>query len=105
MEILSNDYRIEQHFEYQGDDWWKWEIWIDASDEHLDKIDYVVYTLHSTFPNPVRQVNDRASRFKLNADGWGTFTIYARIFRKDGTEIPVQHNLFLAYPDGSENLA
>ena len=52
---------IAQDFEYQGDDWWKWWVWIDGPKEELDQIDHVVYTLHPTFPNPVRIVRDRSS--------------------------------------------
>ena len=73
--------RIAQDFKYQGDHWWKWWIWIEAPEQDLDQIDHVVYTLHSTFPDPVRTVKDRASKFKLSTGGWGTFRVYAKVFQ------------------------
>lgn len=105
MELFNQQYKILQEFHYQGDDWWKWAVWIDADEADLDKIDYVVYTLHSTFPKPVRKKTDRSSKFRLEAEGWGIFTIYVRVFLKDGDEIPLTHRLSLEYPDGTNNLA
>lgn len=85
-------------------DWWKWSVWIEGPEEELDQIDHVVYILHPTFPNPVRTCSDRASKFRLDAFGWGTFRIYAKVISKDGTELKLQHDLVLKYPDGTETL-
>jgi transcription initiation factor IIF auxiliary subunit len=57
--------RIEQGIKYQGDDYWNWWIWIEGSQEELDQIDHVTYILHPTFPNPVREVNNRSTKFRL----------------------------------------
>ena len=96
-------YKILQDYKYEGDDWWTWWIWVDASDKELDDVDHVVYTLHSTFHNPVRNIKDRKSKFKLETEGWGIFTIYAKIVLKDGKEYSMEHELYLAYPDGKMN--
>jgi len=80
-------------------DWWKWWVWIEGPDEELDQIDQVVYILHPTFSNPVRTCSDRASKFRLDTFGWGTFTIYAKVVRKNGTQLKLQHDLVLEYPD------
>jgi len=105
MNLNIEQYQVSQEFHYQGDDWWKWALWIDADIMDLDKIDHVVYTLHSTFPKPVRKITDRNTKFRLEAEGWGIFTIYIRLFLKDGNEIPLTHRLTLEYPDGTTNLA
>jgi transcription initiation factor IIF auxiliary subunit len=97
--------RIEQGFQYQGDDWWKWWIWLEGSPQELDRIDHVVYRLHPTFPNPVRTVRDRASKFRLDAIGWGVFTIRAQVVDKDGTTTRLEHDLVLEYPDGTPTTA
>jgi transcription initiation factor IIF auxiliary subunit len=91
---------LEQDFEYKGKDWWEWSVWVDGSERELDQIEYVEYTLHSTFPKPVQKIYDRRSRFRLNASGWGVFTIYAKIVHKDGTTTLREHFLELAYPEG-----
>jgi len=104
MEKISEKYRIEQDFRYVEEDWWKWWIWIEGEESELDKIDFVVYTLHSTFPNPIRKVEDRSSKFKMKTEGWGVFTIYAKLHLKSKTEITLSHDLYLEYPDGESNL-
>jgi transcription initiation factor IIF auxiliary subunit len=102
---MSNaKYKIKQDFDYVGDDWWNWSVWIDGSKADLDAIDHVIYTLHSTFHNPVRKINDRNSRFKLETEGWGTFVIYGKVVLKNKIEIDLQHQLYLAYPDGTVNI-
>jgi transcription initiation factor IIF auxiliary subunit len=97
--------QIDQGFEYQGNDYWRWWVWIEGSEAELDQIDRVVYTLHTTFPNPVRAIKDRKSKFRLETAGWGVFRIYARVFRKNGDELPLEHDLVLRYPDGKETAA
>jgi len=91
--------RLNQDSDYAGKDHWRWSIWLGGSDAELDDVDHVVYTLHPTFPDPVRTIADRASDFRLDTAGWGTFTIYARVVGKDGSEQHLEHELELAYPD------
>jgi len=104
MKSESKKYKIAQDSKYVDDDWWNWSIWVEGNEKDLDEITCVVYTLHSTFKNPVRKVEDRESKFKLESDGWGVFTIYARIFLKDDKEISLEHELSLSYPDGTANM-
>ena len=100
-ESLAN-YSIDQHYTYAGNDFWDWSVWIKAADKDIDKIDHVIYTLHYTFPNPVRKIDERKDNFKLNASGWGTFTIYARLNFKDESILELEHELELYYPDGEQ---
>jgi transcription initiation factor IIF auxiliary subunit len=93
------DYRIAQSYQYEGEDWWEWSVWVEGSNDCLDQVDYVQYTLHHTFRNPVRRVNDRSSKFKLTTGGWGMFTIYANVVTKNGAEHKLTHGLEFRYPD------
>lgn len=86
---------IKQDFEYQGDDWWKWWVWIDGPQDELNQIDHVTYTLHSSFPKPVRKVKDRDSKFLLETFGWGVFRIYASAVHQNGAETHLEHDLVL----------
>lgn len=97
--------KIEQGFKYQGEDWWEWWIWIEGSRKELDEIDHVVYMLHPTFPNPVRTVRDRTSKFRLETAGWGVFRIHAKVIGKEGEESRLTHYLELKYPDGTATTA
>lgn len=96
---------IRQGFKYEGDDWWRWWLWVEGPDDELDEIDRVVYTLHPTFPQPVRTVRDRSSKFRLETAGWGVFTIYIRIVHKDRSETLLDHDLELWYPGGKPGMA
>lgn len=91
--------RIEQGYLYQGEDYWKWWIWIDGSEEELDLIDHVTYILHPTFPKPVREVKNRLTNFRLETAGWGVFLIRATVKHKGGRETHLKHFLTLEYPD------
>jgi hypothetical protein len=47
----------------------------------------------------------RYNRFRLDASGWGTFTIHARAVHRDGRETLLQQDLVLLYPDGTPTAA
>lgn len=53
----------------------------------LDKIKYVQYTLHPTFPNPIRVVCERGPNdqepFALHGDGWGEFDVGVKVIFVD----------------------
>lgn len=93
-------YKLEQDYKYKDKDLWEWSVWVEASEEKLDKIEYVEYTLHPTFIRPVREIRDRATKFRLSTVGWGIFTIYATVFLKDGKSVKLEHELELRYLDG-----
>ena len=97
---MPGDLAIEQSEEYKGDDWWSWAVWIQGSTQALNRIAYVEWTLHPTFPNPIRRTDDRATNFRLETGGWGVFPIVARVEMKDGTHRELRHVLQLHYPDG-----
>ena len=96
---------IEQGAEYAGHDRWNWWVWLEGTPAELDEIERVVYVLHPSFHNPVREVDDRPSKFRLETSGWGTFTIHAKAFHRDGRETPLEHYLSLVYPDGTATVA
>lgn len=102
---MPGELRIEQFEKYEGDDWWTWAVWVEGDAAALDQIDYVEWTLHPTFPEPIRMVRDRASKFRLETGGWGVFQITARAQLKDGQLVRLRHYLELHYPDGTETRA
>src|ERR1035441_1241077 len=36
--------KMEQNFDYKGDDWWEWWVWIEGPDSELDQVKRVVHT-------------------------------------------------------------
>jgi len=87
--------QIKQESFYIGNSRWDWSVWLDGPAAELDQIDYVAYTLHPTFPNPVREINSREDRFLLKSGGWGEFTIYIDITKKNGERFQLTHDLKL----------
>ena len=79
-----------------GQNRWKWTVFIKGSSNVLDQIRCVEYTLHPTFPKPVREVSKRGAdsrAFALSAIGWGTFQIRIRVFLKNGQVQELTHDL------------
>jgi hypothetical protein len=80
--------------------WFKWKVFMDELPERLRKVKSVEYRLHETFPDPIRVVEDRNSRFALQSEGWGEFIIYIVIYLEDGTEEYGEYKLDLSKPSG-----
>jgi transcription initiation factor IIF auxiliary subunit len=78
---------------YTGGGRWDWRVFVDADAETLRQIECVEYTLHPTFPNPVRTVCSRSDRFLLTARGWGTFEIKIKVLLTDDSMYPLSHPL------------
>lgn len=95
---------MQQSQEYVGNDYWRWSIWLDGTQEELDSIDHVMYILDPTFHNPVRHIGDRTTNFRLDTSSWGTFTLHANVVHRDGNETRLNHDLVLLYPDGTPTL-
>jgi len=71
---------------YVGNRRWDWTIFIKASTEVLENIKCVEYTLHPTFPNPVRKVcslGDSSYPFGLTYNGKGVFEISIKVIFKN----------------------
>ena len=82
--------------QYKGDKRWDWTVFIDPRSRDLTRIKCVEYTLHRTFPNPVRIVCEMGSvdrPFALSSNGWGTFEIKLRVLMKDGSFRDASHQL------------
>lgn len=73
--------------------WWEWGIYLAGSPAELGRIRCVEYTLHPSFPNPVRVVCTPQKRFELVARGWGTFNIQIKVMLQDGTIRNFSHQL------------
>ena len=91
-------YEIEQSHKKdpKKESYWNWSIWIKAPKEEMQKIDKVVYILHPTFTNRVRETKSIKTKFKLKSSGWGEFTIYIQIYFKEGQDpLYLTHDLKL----------
>jgi transcription initiation factor IIF auxiliary subunit len=92
--------KIAQDEHYEGEDWWKWSVWIEAPDAELDAVEKVVWHLHPTFRERVQERKNRGQKFRLETAGWGTFCVRAHVIMKSGDKLDLSHELELHYPDG-----
>jgi transcription initiation factor IIF auxiliary subunit len=81
------------------DEWWEWCIFIDEDDYVVRKLKQVEYTLHPTFPDPIRTVADITHRFALYSSGWGQFTANIEVLLNDNSTINQSH--FIAFSPGA----
>lgn len=79
------------------EDWWDWAVFIVGDDSTLKEIKCVEYTLHPSFPDPIRRVCTKGPisgrGFFLSTSGWGTFMIEVKIMFKDGDVRELRHQL------------
>lgn len=70
-----------------GKEGYNFKIFINASDNVLQKIEKVIYHFdHSTFKNKTLESTDRANKFSMGYYGWGYLpTIPVEIFMQGGT--------------------
>jgi len=83
---------------FVGDGRWDWTVFIKADKPVLDRIQCVEYTLHPSFPNPIRKVcasGSSSQPFALSSNGWGTFAIKVRVMYRDKSLQQLQYNLVL----------
>jgi len=76
-----------------------WTIWIAESQSRLHDIKCVEYTLHPTFPDPVRTQCDETKAFSLSTAGWGEFSIEVKVTWHDGHQSRQTYNLDFSSDD------
>jgi hypothetical protein len=82
---------VEQSAEQIAPRQWKWSVWLEGPGDELDAIQSVTYQLHSSFKNPIREISNRQSGFRLDGSGWGQFMIFMTLLHRDGSEEKRQH--------------
>lgn len=94
---LGQSVRLNNTSRAVGEGRYEWTVFLEADSNTLARIEGVVYTLHPTFPNPIRKVTaGREKGFPLSSNGWGEFTIYSEILFSDGTSEVIRHWLDLS---------
>lgn len=81
-----------------------WTVYVTGPLNVLRNITAVDYFLHPTFnPNQIRINEGMEYGFPLSRSGWGTFTITARVYFRDGSSLDLQHPLrFQGVPPSAE---
>ena len=87
--------QVRNSARYIGSGRYDWTVCLsrDTPASVLDAIEFVEYTLHPTFPNPVQRGEDRY--FSYSAYGWGEFNKIVKVRFKDGREATINYELNL----------
>jgi hypothetical protein len=64
---------------------------LDGPQGELDEVEFVTYLLQSLVPNPLRHVRERSNGFRLGAIGRHVIGVQARVHRRDGSELVLEH--------------
>lgn len=89
--------KLKNKWYYKGNDRWRWEAFLDdEGSEELGEIEFVEYFLHPTFRNPIRRIVEREGGFALRTEGWGQFELRAFAHKKDGSTMPLLHQIRLS---------
>src|SRR5262245_27266794 len=81
--------------EKHGYDWYEWCVFVDEPENVVRQIGSVEYVLHPTFPEPVRLLTDKETRFALFSSGWGGFRIGVTLAFEDGQKVSGSYHLRL----------
>ena len=79
MALIHSSWRYPKKDRDYGRPMYCFHAIIQAPDEVLNRIEYVKYYLHPTYPNKVQVVNDRKSHFKLKELAWGETNLKAEV--------------------------
>jgi transcription initiation factor IIF auxiliary subunit len=74
-------------------------VWLEGSEQELDSIERVEYTLHESFKHPVRSSSNRANKFSITIWTWGMFMIDVAIHLRDGSVNQIQYYLSYDLPE------
>jgi transcription initiation factor IIF auxiliary subunit len=80
-----------------------WCMFVDGTWAELSEIREIEYTLHPSFPDPVRVIREPMNCFALQSQGWGEFNIRARVMLADDSVVKKTFYLKLeddAWPRG-----
>lgn len=97
MIMIQEQFKFDNYSLQIGKEWFKWKILIsnDEPDEKLDKIIRIEYRLPESFPDPIRIVENRDSRFALDSTGGYEIPIFITIYLKDNNELFAKYHLDL----------
>jgi hypothetical protein len=64
---------------------------LEGPQPELDEVEFVTYLLQSLVPNPLRHVRERSNGFRLGSIGRHVLGVQARVHRRDGSELVLEH--------------
>lgn len=94
LAIIHSSWRYPKKDKEYRRPMYAFHVVVQATDEVLDRIESVRYSLHPSYPNPIQVVTDRKSRFKLKELAWGESSVRAEVKIK-GQDQPIKLNRYI----------
>jgi len=104
--LFGREITVHDTSEYLGNGKWKWTVFIQESEQVLNDIEHVEYTLDPTFSDPVRRVDimgDPRVPFALTSVGRKTSEISVKIIFRDTEKKPRYLKHMVNLPPPLEN--
>ncbi len=79
------------------------QVILQANKEVLDRVEYVRYSLHPSYPNKIQTKTDREKKFELKELAWGEFNLRAEVKIKDQEET-ISLTRYINLTETGENL-
>jgi transcription initiation factor IIF auxiliary subunit len=96
---MNERLRLGQYSRYSrarhNQDIYSFCLFMDATWETLRNIEEVSYTLHPTFPDPIRRRTNPEDCFALQSEAWGVFSSTFEVEWKDGSITTFEYELDL----------
>ena len=77
-------------------------VWLDGTEQELDDVREVRYTLHTSFKKPVRSSANRPNKFSITFWTWGMFAIGVEIIKRSGDVEKMEHYLKYDLPQEAD---
>lgn len=87
LALIHSSWRYPQKDKEFGRRMYAFNAIIQGQDDVLDRIEYVKYTLHRSYPNPIQTTTDRVGRFKLKELAYGESELRAEVKIKEQNEL------------------
>jgi len=115
-EALSNEEITEEHLALVHSSWrykrkdkeferrmYAFQVIVQGQKSVLDRIEFVKYNLHPTYPNPEQIKHNRSRNFELKELAWGESTVRAEVKIK-GQDGVIKLSRFINLSETGENL-
>lgn len=68
-------------------DWYGWKIELDPESVGRQKVDYIEYILHKSFPSRYRTRNSADTNYRLEIEGYEGFALHVNVYFKNENEV------------------
>jgi hypothetical protein len=88
---LRHSAKRDSSLDKNGLAYYRLNFWLDADEKQLlSQVERVIYVLHPTFRNPLREVRSRENDFGMTTIAWGEFNLKAKVYRSDGKTVTLE---------------